>query len=142
MQYEFKNSFGNTFLLTKFDPGNNWIYNDWQGLLSMEGIVEGCAGMLNILRHTHCPYMLNDNTRLQGSWKHANDWLATTLVPQVVEAGLRYYAHVAAPGVFGQASAEDLHLRVGTTFEMRIFETLEEAQEWLRDMQHQNQPAT
>jgi hypothetical protein len=135
MRHEFQNSFGKTFLVTEFDQRNNWIYNDWQGLLSLEGVIQGSLGVLDILQHTHCPYMLNDNRGVLGSWKQANEWIEKEWMPQALAAGLRYHAHMVAPGVFGQASAEDMHLRVGDSFQMRLFEEPEEAQAWLRQMQ-------
>lgn len=79
--------------------------------------------------------MLNDNRGVLGSWKQANEWIEKEWMPQALAAGLRYHAHMVAPGVFGQASAEDMHLRVGDSFQMRLFEEPEEAQAWLRQMQ-------
>lgn len=135
MRHEFQNSFGKTFLFTEFDQQNNWIYNDWQGLLSLDGVIRGATGILQILQHTRCPYILNDNRGVLGSWKQANEWIETEWMPQALAAGLRCHAHVVAPGVFGQASAEDMHLRVGSSFHMHLFENIEEAQAWLRLMQ-------
>jgi len=139
MRHDFQNSFGKTFLITEFDKPNNWIYNDWQGLLSLEGVIQGSIGVLEILQRTQCPYILNDNRGVLGSWKQANEWIEAQWLPQALAAGLRYHAHIVAPGVFGQASAEDMHLRVGNSFQMRLFEDIEEAQTWLRHMQ---QPAS
>lgn len=97
--------------------------------------MQGSLGVLQILQHTHCPYMLNDNRGVLGSWKQANEWIEKEWMPQALNAGLRYHAHVVAPGVFGQASAEDMHLRVGNSFQMRLFEDIDEAETWLRNMQ-------
>ena len=135
MRQEFTNSFGEIFLSTEFDSQNNWIYNNWHGLLTTENMMQGSLGILELLQRTHCPYILNDNRFLLGSWKQANDWIEHTWVPQALAAGLRYHAHIVAPGVFGQASAEDMHLRVGSHFQMRLFENQEEAVSWLQEMQ-------
>lgn len=135
MRHEFQNSFGKTFLTTEFDKQNGWIYNDWQGLLSLETVRQGSMGILQVLQHTRCAYILNDNRGVLGSWKQANEWIETDWMPQALASGLLYHAHIVAPGVFGQASAEDMHLRVGNSFQMRLFEDVEEAQTWLRHMQ-------
>ena len=135
MRQEFTNSLGELYLTTEFDSQNNWIYNDWQGLISNESVVQGSVSILQLLERTRCPYVLNDNRNLLGSWKQANNWIEQTWIPQALAAGLRYYAHIVAPGVFGQAAAEDMHLRVGSHFQMHLFESLEEASNWLRDMQ-------
>ncbi|RSK45215.1 hypothetical protein [Hymenobacter rigui] len=135
MHHEFNNTFGEVYLFTVFDQPNNWIYNDWQGLLSPGSVLEGCMGVLDILQRTQCAYMLNDNRRVLGSWQQANEWIEQEWIPKALAAGLRYHAHVVAPGVFGQAAAEDMHLRVGNSFHMRLFEQLDDAQTWLREKQ-------
>lgn len=135
MRQEFANSFGTTYLTVEYDQPNNWIYNDWQGLLSTESVIQGSTGVLRVLEQTRCPYILNDNRHVLGSWKQANEWIEQTWMPLALVAGLRYHAHIVAPGVFGQASAEDMHLRVGLRFQMRLFESMAEAQAWLKAMQ-------
>ncbi|WP_019946661.1 hypothetical protein [Hymenobacter aerophilus] len=138
MRQQFLNSTGSPFLTTEFDQQNNWIYNDWQGLLTMDYIQQGSYGILDIIRQSHCPYLLTDNRHLLGSWKHANDWLEQVWIPQALAAGMVYYAHILAPGVFGQASVEDMHLRVGSHLQLQLFDTLDDAVAWLREMQAQN----
>lgn len=135
MRQQFLTPTGTTFLTTEFDQQNNWIYNDWQGLLTLEAIQEGSHGILHLLKQTHCPYMLTDNRRLLGSWKHGNDWLEQVWIPQALAAGMTYYAHVKAPGVFGQASVEDMHLRVGSHLHLQLFDEMQEATDWLHEMQ-------
>lgn len=135
MRHDFHNSFGKLFLTTEYTSRHNWIYNNWLGLLATDGVKQGSLGILDLLVRTNCPYMLNDNRLLQGSWKQANDWIEHIWMPQALAAGLRYHAHIVAPGVFGQASAEDLHLRVGDHFQMRLFEEEDEARGWLQEMQ-------
>ncbi|UYZ64141.1 hypothetical protein [Hymenobacter weizhouensis] len=138
MRQEFANSYGSTYLTVEYDHQNNWIYNDWHGLLSTADVIEGATGVLHVLEQLRCPYMLNDNTAVLGSWKQANEWIEQHWIPPALSAGLQYYAHIVAPGVFGQASAEDLHLRAGLRIEMRLFENGPEARHWLRTMQQAN----
>ena len=135
MRQQFQNPTGTTFLITEFDQQNNWIYNNWQGLLTMECIQQGSYGILDIIQQSQCPYLLTDNTHLLGSWKHGNDWLEKIWIPQALAAGMTYYAHVKAPGVFGQASVEDMHLRVGSRLPLQLFDEMEDAVAWLREMQ-------
>ena len=53
-------------------------------------------------------------------------------VPAVLALGLKRFAHVVSPGIFGQASAAELLTRVGTQLEIRLFQDFELAQAWLR----------
>ncbi|MBG8554680.1 hypothetical protein [Hymenobacter guriensis] len=129
---QYTNSFGNVYLTVQHDAANQWIYNNWQGLLSTDAVIQGCQGVLQVLHATKCPYMLNDNRAVIGSWNQANDWIEQQWMPQALAAGLTRFAHVVAPGIFGQASAEAMHQRVGNRFEMRLFQDIEAAQNWLQ----------
>lgn len=126
------NSFDKIFLTIEFDAVNQWIYNNWVGVLPTEKVIQGCQATIDFLRENRCSYMLNDNREVIGSWNSANDWIAANWVPQVLALGLRRFALVVSPGIFGQASAEEMVTRVGTQLEMRLFEDIELAQDWLR----------
>lgn len=132
MKRELLNSFDKLFLTIEFDAANQWIYNNWVGVLPTEKVIQGCQATIDFLRENRCPNMLNDNREVIGSWNSANDWIATNWVPQVLALGLKRFALVVSPGIFGQASAEEMVTRVGTQLEMRLFGDIELAQDWLR----------
>lgn len=141
---QFTNSFGNTYLTVGFDAQNQWIYNDWRGMLTTDNVMQGCRGVLELLELTHCPHILNDNRGVIGSWNQANDWIEKEWMPKALAAGLTRFAHVVAPGIFGQLSAEEMHLRVGQRFEMRLFQDFNQAKAWLTEaaVQANLQPAS
>jgi hypothetical protein len=127
-----KNSFGNKYLTISYDRENNWVYNYWSGMLSLENVMEGATEVLKFLKDTGCSMILNDNRTIIGSWDKANDWIEKEWMPEALTYGLRRFAHIVSPGIFGQASAEEMSVRAGDKFEMRLFKDLEEAQNWLR----------
>jgi len=127
------NSFDKVYLTIEFDPANNWIYNNWVGVLPTERVIQGCQATIDFLQEHRTPLMLNDNREVIGSWNSANDWIAQNWVPQVITLGLRRFAIVLSPGIFGQTSAEEMVTRVGTQLEMRLFKDIELAQNWLRE---------
>ncbi|QIX59691.1 hypothetical protein HER32_00175 [Hymenobacter sp. BT18] len=131
-QQLYTNSFGKVYLTVQHDHGNQWLYNNWQGLLTTDTVMQGCEGVLRALEATGCTYILNDNRGVIGSWNQANDWIEQHWMPQALAGGLTRFAHVVAPGIFGQASAEAMHQRVGSRFEMRLFQDIEDAQQWLQ----------
>ena len=53
-------------------------------------------------------------------------------MPQALALGLKRFAHIVSPGIFGQASAAEMVTRVGTQLEMRLFQDVELAKAWLR----------
>ncbi|MBD2721835.1 hypothetical protein [Hymenobacter armeniacus] len=132
MKQELTNSFDKVYLTIELDEANGWIYNNWTGVLPTETVIRGCQATIDFLRGNPCPQMLNDNRGVIGSWSSANDWIAQNWVPQVLRLGLKRFAHVVSPGIFGQASAEEMVTRVGTQFEMRLFQDIEMAKSWLR----------
>ena len=133
MKKELINSFDKVYLTIEFDGANQWIYNNWIGVLPTEKVIQGCQATIDFLREKPCSKMLNDNRQVVGSWNSANEWIAQTWMPQVLALGLKRFALVLSPGIFGQASASEMVTRVGTLFEMRLFQDIELAKAWLRD---------
>ena len=133
MKKELTNSFDKVYLTIEFDEANQWIHNNWVGVLPTDKVIQGCQATVDFLRDHYCPHMLNDNRNIIGSWSTANDWIAQNWVPQVLALGLRRFAHIVSPGIFGQASAAEMVTRVCTQLEMRLFEDMAVAQAWLRE---------
>lgn len=132
MKKEIINSFDKVYLTIEVDEENGWIYNSWIGVLPTDQVIRGCQATIDILREHPYGQMLNDNRLVVGSWNSANDWIAEHWVPAVLALGLKRFAHVVSPGIFGQASAAELLTRVGTQLEIRLFQDFELAQAWLR----------
>lgn len=133
MRRELIDSSDNVYLTIEFDEENHWIYANWIGVQPPEKVVQGCQAIIDFLRESICPHLLNDNSAIVGSWSASNEWIAQHWIPQAIELGLKRFAHVISPGLFGQASAAEMLMRVGARFEMRIFQDLQSAQSWLRE---------
>ncbi len=131
MKTTLTNSFDKIFLTIEFDAANQWIYNNWMGVLPTDKVIEGCQATIEFLRENRCACMLNDNRQVIGSWNSANDWIAASWMPQVLKLGLKRFALIVSPGIFGQASAEEMVTRVGNQLEIRLFKDLELAKQWL-----------
>ena len=54
-------------------------------------------------------------------------------MPQAIESGLHYFAHVISPDIFGQLSAKDLEKKTVGTFNMGLFENIEQAKVWIEE---------
>ncbi|MGI4871419.1 MAG: hypothetical protein ACRYFX_09610 [Janthinobacterium lividum] len=132
MKKELTNAFGKVFLSIEYDRPNNWIYNDWQGYQTLESIMTGANTYLLELVQYQCPYLLNDNTNVRGPWDHAVAWLAQDWTPRAMAAGLTHFAHIVSPESFAAMSAEAMYTSIGSSFQMRIFGKVADAQQWLR----------
>ncbi|MGB3619361.1 MAG: STAS/SEC14 domain-containing protein [Catalinimonas sp.] len=128
------NSVGEVYFEGYYDEAGGWFYNNWIGRVASDEVrAAAMHGLTSFERHGHSK-LLNDNRRLEGSWGDANDWLAHVWMPRALAAGLKQFAHVVSPDVFAALSAEDfLTLVPEIGFEMRIFESIEAAEAWLRE---------
>ncbi len=132
MQKALKNKFGELYLETSYDKDTRWVYNNWIGYVTVEDVKNGADASLDLLRAKGTHKLLNDNTHLTGPWDEANEWIATDWTPRALGAGLKRFAHVVSPDIFGALSAEAMQTRVSEfDFEMRIFQTKADAERWL-----------
>ena len=122
------------YLTAERNREEGWIYAHWVGVQTRHTVMEGGMAYVEMLRAEPCSKLLNDHRELVGRFLDANDWIAQVWTPLIMQAGLRYFAHVLSPGIFGQISIEDLHQRIGNQFEMQFFEDIEAAKEWLRSL--------
>jgi hypothetical protein len=130
----FRRPDGHVYLTATRDRTNNWIHAAWSGVQTLETIQAGGLAYIDMLKAEPCAKLLNDHRELIGRFTEANDWIAQVWTPQIIQAGLRYFAQVLAPGIFGQFSMQELHQRIGDQFEIRLFARLDEAQDWLRSV--------
>jgi len=131
LDYSVKNKLGEVYFSSVYDEENDWIYNDWIGDVTVEEVIEACKVSIDHLEAHKPSKVLNDNSKLSGSWDEANDWIAQNWMPRALAAGLKKFAHIISPDVFGALSAEELVTRV-SDFEMRIFNNRAEAEAWLK----------
>ena len=94
--------------------------------------MDGGLTYVEMLRTEPCPKLLNDHTELTGGFTEANSWIEQVWTPLILDAGLRYFAQVLSPDIFGQLATQNLRMRIGEVFEMQMFGSLESAKNWLR----------
>ncbi|MFC6996478.1 hypothetical protein [Rufibacter roseus] len=110
------------------------IHADWVGVHSLVTIQKVMEELLKWFQETKCTKYLSDNSNIVGGWDTANDWLADVWTPKAVRAGMRYVAHVLAPGIYGQLAMEALRPRIQGQVTIRIFKNVEDAMEWLDEV--------
>ncbi|MDO7854687.1 hypothetical protein [Hymenobacter convexus] len=130
----FRRPDGHVFLTATRDRANGWIHAQWSGVQTLETIQTGGLAYVDMLRAEPCPKLLNDHRELVGRFTGANEWIAQVWTPRIMQAGLRYFAQVLSPGIFGQLSMQDLHQRISDQFEIKLFGQLEDAEAWLRSL--------
>lgn len=130
--------FNNTSLTIEYDSQNNFLYANWKGYQTEESIKSGCGKMLQFLKEKRCTKVLNDNTLVKGTWSSSATWGASVWFPQMASAGLKYFAWVYSPDVFGKFSTDatlkqmnDKDSKDWIGFNGRTFKSIEEAARWL-----------
>ncbi len=127
-------TYGQASVTLSYNLNQNWIYADWIGVHSLVSIQKGMGVLLEWFQETGAPKYLSDNSNLVGGWDTANDWLAEEWTPRAVDAGMRYVAHVLAPGFYGKLSMEALQPRLVDKVTIRLFEFKADAEEWLASL--------
>lgn len=137
MKSEYTNTSGRIFLTIRYEPENYWVYNNWLGSQTQDGIRQGADACLAKLVENKCTYLLNDNRLVAGPWSQATEWLIANWVPRAVTSGLTHMAHVISPEALARLSAENFHHRIDSAFQMYICASLAQATAWLKQAQFQ-----
>jgi hypothetical protein len=123
---------GSTYLTVERNRAENWIHARWHGPQTLGSIMDGGLTYVDMLRAEPCPKLLNDHRELTGNFTEANPWIEQVWTPLILDAGLRYFAQVLSPDIFGQLAIENLQVRIADVLDMQLFGSLEDAQQWLR----------
>lgn len=121
-----------------FVEEEGWLQATWIGYVDPTEAYNGASRYLQALQKLHCPYLLNDNSRLSGPWFDSVEWLQAVWGPRAAEMGLRYVAHVNQPhDLLEHATGPSFDF--GHSIILQVFDGLELAREWLREMQGRSQ---
>lgn len=117
-----------------FDEQHDWLRATWKGFVDNGEAARGAESYLAKLSIVRCAYLLNDNSQIQGPWFDSVEWLQRTWAPQASQMGLRYVAHITHRF---QDEWAVLHSQkpFQNQFEVQLFETVAEAEEWLTSCQ-------
>jgi PAS domain S-box-containing protein len=126
-----KTFFKNEHITIIYHPDHRRMYADWTGFQDLETVKQGCMLMLDYLVANACDRIVNDNTRVQGNWSEAVEWVGNTWFPMMEQGGLKYFAHLFSPSLFSQLSAQksiDIMAGIITT---QYFTDIKAAEAWI-----------
>ena len=106
---------------------------DWIGHQNMETVKHGCLKTLEMILRFKVTKILNDNSRVIGSWSDASEWVGTVFFPMMDKKGVDAVAWVYSSNAFSQLSANksvDYALGNITT---QFFTSYEDAGMWLEE---------
>jgi len=130
---ELKNKLGKVYFTVEYNRTTDVIYANWLGFVSVEEVITGATKCLEAFESTKCSNFINDNRLLTGPWNKANDWIANTWMPRALKAGLKNFAFVMSPNIFGELSAKDLETHLDNIgFVMKNFKDYDLATAWIK----------
>lgn len=121
---------GSACILTLDDP-TRCLRATWIGFVDLPEAIRGANNYLRALEQLHVPYLLNDNSNLRGPWFDTLEWLSQVWVPQASRLGLRYVAHVVQTDRQADIITTRLQQPYEGAFELQVFFSVPEAEEWL-----------
>lgn len=119
-----------------FEEADQWLRATWTGHVDAAEAMRGADNYLMKAGPFHCPFLLNDNLGLHGSWFDSVEWLERAWLPYALQLGLRYVAHVVQADKGYDILSLTFPEPVVGEVELQIFYRVEEAEEWLRSCQH------
>ncbi|QNF33619.1 hypothetical protein HUW51_13145 [Adhaeribacter swui] len=128
---ELKKANGDLFFEAERKAANSFIYVNWIGIQSLETIMLGANQILSILRQNPCPAILNSNKELIGPWDDGALFMGGKWVLEANMLGVVHFAHVLAPGIYGQRSFQKFYDLAQDYLQIETFKNDVEAEAWL-----------
>ena len=126
---------GSRCTLTLEEPAG-WLRATWRGFVDSGEAMRGADQYLRALVELRCPCLLNDNLALRGPWFDSVEWLEQVWMPQALDTGLRYVAHVVQSDSLSDILTVNYRgWQAGGGLELQIFQQVSDAEEWLHACQ-------
>lgn len=122
---------GVVYAKVSIDNEYNCIMDIWEGPFgSQENFRNVLKDIGDLIVKKGITRWLADLRNLQGSFDSSSDFLLEEIMPRVIRSGLLREAVVLPKDIFSKLSATDAIKRLNN-FEIRQFDDLEKAKEWL-----------
>ena len=115
-----------------WDSRNKWISVDWRNSPSAETVRKGCDEIFALLVRQKATAVLNDNSRVTGSWVGASNWVAEEWFPRMIARGLKKFAWIESPTSTLSVISAKRSVRRNQAGVIRLFQDGLEAEKWLR----------
>ncbi|WP_162052168.1 hypothetical protein [Pontibacter pamirensis] len=139
MLKEIKNVFVRTYYRIEYKSRTHIVEATWYGTATKQDLKQAIIAGLEVHERTSCAYRLNDNTDFSGPWADSVTWIAEEWLPRAYASGIRYLAHIARPGSFGESAGEAvLSSKISSQIEVGLFTSRAVAIDWLLAKQREN----
>lgn len=118
-------------LAIHYDAGNDWLFLDWHGELTIPHLQEACVALARCFLLRPYPRILNSNVQLTGVSWNAASWLVTEFLPHMTLAGIEHVAWVCAPSLRGRNMVQTVISWLPGP-QLNLFDDTEAAVHWLQ----------
>jgi hypothetical protein len=117
-----------------YDRENDWITMDWKGYATSREFRAGTERMLEeLIRHKATRVFGNIRDMVLISQDDQN-WLVEEFLPRAIELGMQHTALVTPVHYFNKVAVESVAYKMEKEkLSIQFFQSVEEAQAWLRD---------
>lgn len=114
-----------------YDSGNDWLFLDWHGDLTLQDTKEACVALAHCYLRRPYPRVLNSNAQLESvSWSIAA-WLVADFLPHMSLAGVEHVAWICSATLSGRHVVQTI-INWLPGFILNIFDDMEGAVGWLQ----------
>lgn len=129
------NDLGKVYIQITYDSANDWVLNSWFSSQTLNSVTSGANTSLQTLLVHDCPYLLNDDRRVVGSWNHSIKWVISDWMPRAIEQGVTHIAHLSNHNLPATNSTETQHPGLIGQLHVRHFQEADSAKDWLHEAQ-------
>lgn len=118
-----------------YDATHGHVRMNWNGYATSVQFREGTEYMLKVLVENGAHNVLADIQNMVLIGEEDQNYVKFNFLPRAIERGFRAIALVRPSNYFNALAVESISYRVQqTSVQIRIFESLEEAQAWLQSL--------
>lgn len=116
-----------------YDTAQGYVRMDWNGYATSAQFREGTEYMLKLLVESGAHKVLADIKGMTLIGQEDQNYVKFNFLPRAIERGFRAIALVRPSNYFNALAVEAISYRVQqTSVQIRLFDSLEEAQGWLQ----------
>ena len=118
-----------------FDNSINAVVMEWDGYATSDQFKEGTELMLNTLIKNNTFKVLADIKDMTLIGMEDQQWLDTNFLPRAIQFGFKAIAIIKPDYYFNKVAVESISYKVDKTkLTISFFDNINEAKEWLRNM--------
>jgi len=119
-----------------YDVAEGFVRMDWYGYATQAEFREGTEYMLKVLVENRANKVLADIKEMTLIGKDDQSYIQYNFLPRAIEQGFRAIALVRPVNYFNAIAVDSILPRAeALQIQMRVFDDLGEAKEWLRSLQ-------